>query len=290
MEEDLNNQQTPTPEAATTENSQPGVATPQPTADLGTTCSTASSTETQHCRKGNIGMLILCIVMLIGIVVLYILHFTGSSAVAQRIPASAVADTTQGLTVAYVNTDTLMAKYQYAIDLQKKIQSLQAQKTNEYKTKMQKFQSDAQAFQSEYQNYLKTGDQLTLSQQQNKEKILTNTQANLQERQAKLQSLENEYAQQIQLQTMQESEKMTNAVYAFIRDFNEKYLHYDLILSKSFSSSPVLYGKPNLDITNVIVDELNKEYAGLDKEEAKAAKVSAKTDKQDKKIEKLGKK
>lgn len=221
--------------------------------------------------KNNTGILILCILMLVGLIVLYVLHFAGNGT-AHRVPASAVADTTQGLTVAYVNTDTLMAKYQYALDLQKKIESLQAQKTSEYKGKVQKFQSDAQSFQNEYQNYLKTGDQLTLSQQQTKEKLLTNTQSNLQERQAQLSNLESQMAQQLQLQTMAESEKMTKAVYAFIRDYNEKYLHYDLILSKSFNSSPVLYGKPTLDITNVIVEELNKEYAGLDKEEAKMAK------------------
>lgn len=221
--------------------------------------------------KGNSPLLgIGVIVALIGIIVLFILHFAGGDNASKKIPAAAVADTTGGLTVAYVNTDTLMAQYQYAIDLQKKLESLQAQKTNEYKSKVQKFQSDAAALQSDYQNYLKTGDQLTLSQQQAKEKSLQNSQNNLQERQLKLQELEGQYAQQLQLQTMQESEKMTKAVYAFIRDYNEKYLHYDIILSKSFSSSPVLYGKEGLDITDVIVKGLNEEYAGLEKEEAKS--------------------
>lgn len=210
------------------------------------------------------------IVALLGIIALFILYFANKDIPGKKIPSSAVADTTGGLTVAYVNTDTLMSQYQYAIDLQKRLESLQAQKTNEYKNKIQKFESDAAAFQNEYQNYLKTGDQLTLSQQQAKEKNLKNSQSNLQERQFKLQELESQYAQQLQLQTMQESEKMTKAVYAFIRDYNEKYLHYDIILSKSFSSSPVLYGKEDLDITSVIVKGLNEEYKGLDKEEAKS--------------------
>ncbi len=206
----------------------------------------------------------------LSVIILYILCFTGN--VGKHTtppPAAAVADSSKGLTVAYVNTDTLMAKYQYALDLQAKLERLQNQKANEFKNKMQKFQDDAIAFQNDYDNYLKTGDQLTLSQQQNKEKSLTNTQANLQERQLKLQELEGQYAQQLQLQTLQESEKMTKAVYAFIRDYNEKYLHYDIILSKSFTASPVLYGNPTLDITNVIVEALNEEYAGLEKEDAK---------------------
>ncbi len=207
----------------------------------------------------------------LSVIILYILCFTGKAGKTTPPPAAVVADSIKGLTVAYVNTDTLMAKYQYAIDLQTKLESLQAQKSNEYKAKVKKFQDDALAFQTDYQNYLKTGDQLTLSQQQSKEKTLTNLQANLQERELKLQELEVQMAQQLQLQTLQESEKMTNAVYAFIRDYNEKYLHYDIILSKSFTASPVLYGNPTLDITNVIVDALNEEYAGLEKEEAKLA-------------------
>ncbi len=226
-------------------------------------------------RAGNKSTSLLAVSLaLIGlsVIILYVLCFTGKVGKSDPVPPVAVAaDGNKGLKVAYIDTDTLMAKYQYALDLQAKLERLQTQKTNEYKAKVQKLQDDALAFQTDYENYLKTGDQLTLSQQQSKEKTLTNLQANLQERQLKLQELEVQMAQQLQLQTLQESEKMTKAVYAFIRDYNEKYLHYDIILSKSFTASPVLYGNPGLDITEAIVYVLNEEYAGLEKEEEKAA-------------------
>ena len=62
---------------------------------------------------------------------------------------------------------------------------------------------------------------------------------------------------------MQESEKMTKAVYAFIREYNAANQQFDLILSRSFSSSPILYGNEGMDITDEIVKGLNEEYAKI---------------------------
>ena len=82
-----------------------------------------------------------------------------------------------------------------------------------------------------------------------------------------MQTLEGEYALQIQQKTLTESEKMTKAVYAFIKEYNEANQKFDIILSKSFNSSPVLYGNPGMDITQEIIDGLNKEYAEIKKAE-----------------------
>ena len=206
--------------------------------------------------KNNTVVYTLLGVLLAGMVGIYILHFTGEKKSAMVAPVVKEG----GITVAYINTDTLMAKYQYAIDLQHKLESLQEQKSNEYKNMVNKLQNDVEAFQNDYQNYLKNGSTMTLTQQQAKEKQLTATQSQLQERQLKLQGLEGEYAQQLQEETLEESRKMTNAVYAFIREYNESHQQFDLIMARSFSSSPLLYGNPGMDITDEIVEGLNKEY------------------------------
>ena len=212
------------------------------------------ATDVQGCpsptrkRCGHLLLAIGVVLALLGVGALFVLHFAGKGSPA---PVVAAANPAHGLTVAYVDTDTLMAKYQYAIDLKKELQTYQASKEREYQQKVTNVQRD-------YENYLKTGDKLTLSQQQSTEK-------NLQERMQKLQGLESEYAQQIQLKTLTESEKMTRAVYNFVRDYNEKHLHYDIILSKSFANTAVLYGDPGLDITDAIVKGLNEEYAKVKK-------------------------
>ena len=43
--------------------------------------------------------------------------------------------------------------------------------------------------------------------------------------------------------------------------YNEKNSQFDIILSKSFNNSPVLYGNPGMDITEEIVKGLNEDYA-----------------------------
>lgn len=208
-------------------------------------------TMSKRCCTGHwIGGL----VALLALVGIYVLHFTGIGThraprpVAESRPAD---PTAVGVKVAYIDTDTLMAKYEYALDLQKELEAYQASKEKSYEQFAQKFQSD-------YENFIKTGDQLTLAQQQQ-------TEQDLKERSAKLGTLQNDYALQIQQKLMQDSEKMTKAVYAFIREYNEEYLHYDIILSKSFNSSPVLYGEAGLDITNEILEGLNTEYRSLKK-------------------------
>lgn len=185
-------------------------------------------------------------VMFVAIVVLYILHFTGNHDSLVNEDATKPINTEGGVSVAYINTDTLMAKYQYALDLQKELEQYQSSKEASYKEQMSRFESD-------YNNYLKNGADMTLSQQKS-------TEAELKKRMEKLQTLEGEYAAQIQKKTFEESEKMTKAVYNYIRDYNEKNSKFDIILSKSFNNSPVLYGNPGMDITDEIVKGLNEDY------------------------------
>lgn len=198
------------------------------------------------CHCGTI-----CIILLaLAVALLYVFHFTGIGSKNGKYNPNATAPVVAqdgALKVAYIDTDSLIAKYQYAIDLQKEIEDYQAAKEASYKKQMADFQT-------KYNNYLKTGDQLTLTQQKS-------TEESLQKEMQRLQGLEGEYALQIQEKTVNETKKMTQAVYAFIREYNLANQQFDLILAKSFSSSPVLYGNPSMDITNEIVEGLNKEYA-----------------------------
>lgn len=198
-------------------------------------------------------LLIINIILLIGLVLLYIFHFTcigakGGKSLANADAKTPVAVSENGLKIAYVNTDSLMAKYQYALDLDKQLKDFRTAKENSYKQQMTQFQKD-------YEAYVKGGgENMTLSQQQAKEKELT-------ERMQRLQNLEGELTQQVAEKTLQESEKMTNAVYNFIREYNAQNQQFDLILAKSFSSSPILYGNEGMDITDEIIKGLNEEYA-----------------------------
>ncbi|MBQ9417630.1 MAG: OmpH family outer membrane protein [Bacteroidales bacterium] len=151
-----------------------------------------------------------------------------------------------GMKIAYVDTDTLMAKYQYAIDMTEELLAYKDQLETNGRSQIKKFQED-------YQNYLKNGDKMTLSQQQK-------TETELKARGERMQTLEAEYSSQIMEHQMEENTKLLNAIFAFIREYNNEKLHYDLILRKSFNDTPVLYANPALDITQEILDGLNEEY------------------------------
>ncbi len=213
--------------------------------------------EACECKKENKGkcLPILNLILLVGLVLLYVFHFTGIGAKGGKSLANAdakapVAVSEGGLKVAYINTDSLMEKYQYAKDVEKQLKDFQTAKENSYKQQMTQFQKD-------YQAYVQSGGEgLTLTQQQAKEKELN-------DRAQRLQSLEAEYAQQIQERTLNESKRMTDAIYNFIREYNAQNQQFDLILARSYTSSPILYGNEGMDITEEIIKGLNEEYANV---------------------------
>lgn len=148
--------------------------------------------------------------------------------------------------IAYVNTDTLLAKYNMALDMEKNLKAKQAQMESSFKQRQTTLQSD-------YQNYLKTGSSLTPNQQKAKEK-------DLQQRMQQLQQLQQQLPAQLQEEQVKENKKLLDVVYAFIKDYNLKHDHYNIILSRSYSNSPTLYMDDGLDITDEVVKGLNEDY------------------------------
>ena len=154
-----------------------------------------------------------------------------------------------GLKIAYVDTDTLMAKYQYAIDLEEELRAYKDQQEKYYQQQMTQFQTD-------YNNYLQTGASLTLTQQQAKE-------AELKQRMEKMSTLEQELMAKVAERQLSENTKLLNAIFAFIREYNAANQQFDVILRRSFNDTPVLYANPAMDITDEILAGLNEEYKNV---------------------------
>lgn len=194
-------------------------------------------------------------VLLLGLVGIYILHFTGrktdnggKNTSKVNVNAKAPVEKKGGLTIAYVNTDTLLAKYQYAQDLEAELLAFKNQQEIYGKQQVEKFQKD-------YENYLKNGASMTLSQQQAKE-------AELKKRADKISTLEQELTAKIMQRQMEENTKLLNAIFANVREYNEQNQQFDIILRKTQENSPTLYmnSETVVDITDEIVDQLNKDY------------------------------
>lgn len=155
------------------------------------------------------------------------------------------------LRIAYVDTDSIMLQYEYAKDLEQGLKSYQKQLESSYEGQLRKLQTD-------FENYQKTGDKLTLTEQRRKEEDLMKRQQELPEVQQRMMS-------QLQERQVEDNKKLLNSVYAFIKDYNTKNKRFNIILSKSYVSSSVLYADQGLDITKEIIKGLNQEYKDLKK-------------------------
>lgn len=176
---------------------------------------------------------------------------TGTPATKENPNATAPVVAEGGLKIAYVDTDTLLAHYEYAKELEAELKAYRDQQEANGRQQVEKFQRD-------YQDYLKNGSTLTLSQQQAKE-------AELKQRAERMATLEQELLAKVAERQITENTKLLNAIFAFVREYNEQNQQFDIILRKTFENTPVLYVNPAMDITQEILDGLNAEYAQVKK-------------------------
>lgn len=200
------------------------------------------------------------IVLTIAVVVLYILHFNSQKTVTTTTPSvtevisestplpKIVLDSTQArLPIAYVNIDTLNAKYKYIETVSKEAQKKVQAQQKKLEAEKVKVTEEYQIFMENYQaGYYKTQAEVEQRQQYFMEK-----QQDFTKKEYELQySLEKEMAE-------------TNAkIMKNVSDYLAKYskeLNYSFILATG-SASSVLFANDSLDITKPILDGLNADY------------------------------
>lgn len=231
-------------------------ANPEPTPNAeGPSAGTPEAPKADCCTgKKNCchtAILVCNIILLIGLILLYIFHFTGIGTKSKHNPnATAPVVAKDGvLKIACIDSDTLLAKYQYAIDLQEEL--------NKYKDAQEKsYQEQVAKFNKDYQNFIQTGENMTLSQQQA-------TEAELKQRAEKLGALEGELTQKVMQKQMDSNIELLNRIFAFVREYNAANQQFDVIIRKTFNDSPTMYINPAMDITDEIIQGLNDEYKSV---------------------------
>ena len=111
-------------------------------------------------------------------------------------------------------------------------------------------------FNKDYQNFIQTGENMTLSQQQA-------TEAELKQRAEKLGALEGELTQKVMQKQMDSNIELLNRIFAFVREYNAANQQFDVIIRKTFNDSPTMYINPAMDITDEIIQGLNDEYKSV---------------------------
>ena len=167
-----------------------------------------------------------------------------------------------GLKIAYVEVDSLMTQYDYAKDYGVTLQKKSNNARNTLTQKGNALQAAVNNFQQKLNNNGFTSREQAASQQA----AIERQQRDLQELQARLEG-------ELASETAKFNEALRDSLQNFLKDYN-KDKNYDLILSKAGDN--ILLGGKKFDITQDVINGLNKRYKP-------AAKPAAEEKKEEKK-------
>jgi len=154
-----------------------------------------------------------------------------------------------GMRIAYVEVDSLMTQFEFAKEKSRELEKKSNNARNTLTQKGNQLQAAANNFQQKLQNNGFTSRE----QAESVQNALQRQQNDLAALQARL---ENELAQETQKFNIALRDSLNNFLSLYNKDKK-----YDLILAKSGDN--ILLGKKELDITQDVVNGLNKRYKGV---------------------------
>lgn len=196
-------------------------------------------------------------VLAIGLAVLYYLHFQCAS---QCAPINAETNATEenidseltevnenntSSNIGYINVDSLQGEYALYEELIKKLKSKQTKYEREISSKMSAFEKKVQDFQEKAP---------TMSQFEGQMK-----QQELAEEEQKLYKLREDFSTRFQVEELKLNDEFQKTVKAYIEKHNQE-TNFDIIIGASQMGNIVLDYKEGIDITNEVIEGLNKEY------------------------------
>lgn len=150
----------------------------------------------------------------------------------------------KGFKTAYIDTEKLMKEYQEFKDFESKFKSMSDRMKNELDSDARKFQRDVMELQQQAQS-----KGMEWAQRR---------QAELEKRQQTLSQKEQNYMKKFQEESAVERDSMVTQMKNFIKDYS-KEKGYDYVFGTGDAAS-VLYAKEQYNLTQEILDLLNKQY------------------------------
>nr|WP_236587854.1 OmpH family outer membrane protein [Marivirga aurantiaca] len=159
----------------------------------------------------------------------------------------------QNVSIAYIDSDSLLTKYELTKEIEEKLATKQEKFEKEYQNK-------AQGLQQEISDFQRTAANLTVAQGKALEESLMKKQQNLMRYQESL-------TQQLRQEEAKLNEELYNNVSEYLKEYGKKN-NLELVLTYSRGSG-VLYANEQLDISNDVIKGLNEAY--LSEKEEKTA-------------------
>jgi outer membrane protein len=165
---------------------------------------------------------------------------------AAPVTTSTTTTTPKSDAIVYVNYDSLLTKYNYAIDVEARL-----------KAKGKAAQSDlvnkGQAFQRQVAEYQKSANTMSADQRAPIEQ-------QLQRKQQELQAYQQNAGAQVQNDQAAEQTKLYEKITAFMATY-AKEKGYKMILTFQKGNPTILYGDSTLDVSSDVIKRLNDAYA-----------------------------
>ncbi|WP_285009194.1 OmpH family outer membrane protein [Pedobacter faecalis] len=147
--------------------------------------------------------------------------------------------------IVYVNSDTLLAKYQYFKDMKLKLE-----------TKAKAAQGDmaakGQAFQREVAQYQQQANTMAADQR-------AATEERLKRKEQELGAYQQNAGQALQTEQAAENEKLYDKIADYLKEYARKK-GYKMVLTYSKGNSAILFADESLDVTNEVIKGLNDGY------------------------------
>ena len=179
------------------------------------------------------------VVLVAAVVALFVLHFGK-----KECAASEVAAPSEVMPVAYLNVDSLLANYSFAIEASEKLMSKQEDARLKMNTKLRTFQNEVADFQRKLQNNAFLSRERAEKEQQR-----------LLQKQQELQELEAKLTEDILVENQKLNLQLADTLTTFLKAFNADG-RYHMILSNNAKDN-VLQADSTYDITDEVISALN---------------------------------
>ena len=182
------------------------------------------------------------VILVVAVATLFGLYTTGNKSTNEE-----VAPTVEKMPLAYLNTDSLLANYTFAQEANEKLMKKQEDARLKINTKARNLQSEMEEFQRKLEN----NAFLSRERAENAQKSILKKQEDLQKLEAKL-------TEEIMIENQKLNIQLADTLTNFLKEYNADG-RFHVILSNNAKDN-VLMADSQYDITNEIIEQLNKRY------------------------------
>lgn len=182
-----------------------------------------------------------------GVVALFILFFTSKPSCGAESGSAAPVAADGQMPVAYLNLDSVLLNYQFAVEANDRLMSKQEDARLKLNTRARTLQSEM----ADFQRKLENGAFMSRERAEQKQQELLKKQQDLQDLEAKL-------TNEIMMENQKLNMQLADTLNGFLKSFNADGRYH--IIFANTGSDNVLQAADSYDITAEVVDGLNARY------------------------------